>query len=133
MPQCDARGQRRREHERRDLIAWAAGAENRLGRTGLIGQQVAADQVYPRPGADDPAVQARLDRLDRPAAGVDFIARPCGDREGEKPEPVKGREVLGLWLGLVTDAYLGALEPGVGLGHLAGQSEHQGVGQHAGG
>jgi hypothetical protein len=28
VPQCDARGQRRREHERRDLIAWAAGAEN---------------------------------------------------------------------------------------------------------
>ena len=94
FPQRDARGQRRREHQRRDLIARAARMQNRVGLTGLIDQQVAADQVHPRAGAGDPEVQARLDRLDRPAAGVDLIARPGGDREREKPERVEGREVL---------------------------------------
>src|SRR5208337_1812841 len=85
---------------------------------GLIDQQVAAHQVHPRAGAGDPVVQARLDCLDRPPAGVDLIARARSDREGEKPERVEGHEVLDPWLRLVTDAHLGALEPGVGLSHL---------------
>ena len=133
MPQRDARGQRRREHKRRDLIARAAGMQSRVGLIGLIDQQVAADQVHAGAGAGDPEVQTRLDRLDRPAAGVDLIARPGGDRERDKPEHVEGRDVLRPRLRLVTDTLLCALEPRVGLSHLTGQSEHQGVGEHPGG
>ena len=68
VPQRDARGQRRREHKRRDLIARVAGPQSRVGLIGLIGQQVAADQVHPRASAGDPEVQARLDRLRPPGS-----------------------------------------------------------------
>ena len=132
VPQRDARGQRRREHKRRDLVARVAGPQGRVGLIGLIDQQVAADQVHPRAGADGPEVQARLDRLDRPPAGVDLIARPCGDRERHKPEHVEGRDVLRPWLRLVIDAHPCALEPRVALSQLTGQSEHHGVGEHPG-
>ena len=74
--------------------------QNRVGLTGVIDQQVAAHQVHPRAGAGDPEVQARLDRLDRPAAGLDLIARPGTDRERQKPERVQGCDVLRPRLGL---------------------------------
>ena len=80
----------RREYKRRDLIARAAGPQGRAGLIGLIGQQVAADQVHPRASAGDPEVQTRLDRLDRPAAGVDLIARARGD--GQISPVICGRE-----------------------------------------
>ena len=129
----DARGERRRLHKGRDLIARAAGSQSRVGLTGLIGQQVAAHQVHAGAGAGDPEVETRLDRLDRPAAGVDFIGRPCGDREREKPEQVEGRDVLRPRLRLVTDTLLCPLDPRVGLSHLTVKSEHHGVGEHPGG
>jgi hypothetical protein len=38
VPQRDARGQRRPEHKRRDLITWAARTQSRVGLSGLIDQ-----------------------------------------------------------------------------------------------
>ena len=106
--------------------------ENRVGLTGLIDQQVAAHQVHAYASADDPQVQTRLDRLDRPAAGVDLITRPGADREREKPERVQGRDVLRPWLRLVTDPHPCALEPSMSLSRLTGQSQHQAVHEHPG-
>ena len=85
------------------------GPKNRPGLIGLVGQQVAADQVHAHASAGEgPEVQTRLDRFDRPAAGVDLITRPGGERERQKPERVEDREVLRPCLRLVTDPRLGA-------------------------
>src|SRR5271166_811935 len=94
------------------------------------GLSARADRV---PTVVDAEVQTRLDRLDRPAAGVDLIARPCGGHERGKAEHVQGRDVLRPRLRLITDPHPCAPEPRVALRYLTGQSEHHGVSEHPGG